>query len=189
MTLFVTEPPLGAPVALAVAKAHLRIETADEDELVGELIAAATSHLESETGLALMTQKWRLCLDAWPRHGPILLARSPVRTVDAVTVYDTGGNPAALDLSGAILDANARPARLHLAGVPRPGRALNGIEIDFTAGFGDTGGEVPDALRQAILQHVAHMYEFRGAVAVPQQPAGLPAGYGRLVAPYRRRAL
>ena len=188
MTLFITEQPLGAPVTLAEAKAHMRVETGDEDSLIGQLIGVATAHLESETGLALMTQKWRLCLDALPACGPVLLRRSPVRTVDAVTVYDAGGSPRELDLSGALLDAHARPARLHLAD-PRPGQVLNGIEIDFTAGFGDTGADVPNALRQAILQHVAQMYEFRGAVPLANQPAGVPNGYDRLVAPFRRRAL
>lgn len=189
MTLFITEPPLGVPVTPAEAKAHMRVETGDEDALIGELIGVATGHLESETGLALMTQKWRLCLDAWPPFGPVLLRKSPVRTVDAVTVYDASGNPRALDVSGAVLDAHARPARLHIAAARRPGRAINGIEIDFTAGFGDTAAEIPDALRQAILQHVAQMYEFRGPVAAESRPAGLPGGYGRLIAPYRRRAL
>ena len=136
-----------------------------------------------------MARKWRLCLDAWPRRGPVLLMVSPVRTIDAVTTYDAAGNPRELDLSGAVLDAHARPARLHLATAPRPGRAMNGIEIDFTAGFGDTAADVPDALRQAILQHVAQMYELRGAVAVANQPACVPNGYDRLVAPFRRRAL
>ena len=58
---------------------------------------------------------------------------------------------------------------------------MNGIEIDFTAGFGDAAAEVPNALRQAILLHVAAMYELRGAVAVANQPASLPAGYDRLL--------
>ena len=39
MTLFITEPPLGAPVTLAGAKAHMRVETGDEDGLIGRLVA------------------------------------------------------------------------------------------------------------------------------------------------------
>ena len=167
----------------------MRVETADEDDMIGRLVDVAAAHLESETGLALMTQKWRLCLDAWPRCGVVLLLKSPVTTIEAVTVYDGGGEPRALDVSGALLDGRARPARLCLANPPRPVRAMNGIEIDFTAGFGDAAAEVPNALRQAILLHVAAMYELRGAVAVANQPASLPAGYDRLLRPFRRRAL
>jgi uncharacterized phiE125 gp8 family phage protein len=92
-------------------------------------------------------------------------------------------------VSGAVLDGHDRPARFHVGRAVAPGRVLNGIEVDFTAGFGDTATDVPDALKRAILLHVAHMHAFRGAVPVEAQPAGVPAGYERLIAPWRRRAL
>lgn len=189
MTLFMTEPALGQAVTLAEAKAHMRIDTGDEDDLIGKLIGVATAYLEAETGLGLMTEAWRLTLDRWPASGIVRFWRGPVQKIDAVTVYDGEGNAIAIDVSAAVLDGHARPARLYLGTVERPGRALNGIEIDFTAGFGDTASDVPDALKQAILLHVAHMYEFRGAVPLASQPAGVPAGYARLTAPFRRRAL
>jgi hypothetical protein len=34
-----------------------------------------------------------------------------------------------------LLDATARPARLVIKERPRPGQAINGIEIEFTAGL------------------------------------------------------
>ena len=64
-------------------------------------------------------------------------------------------------------------------------RALNGIEIDFTAGFGESGTDVPDTLKRALLLHVAAMFEYRGAVSAADQPAVLPEGYDRLLAPFR----
>jgi hypothetical protein len=33
------------------------------------------------------------------------------------------------------------------------------------------------------------LYEFRGAVAPENQPAAVPAGYDRLIGPFRRRGL
>ena len=194
MTLYLNEPPLAAPVTLADAKAHLRVETGDEDALLGRLIAAATGHLENATGLALLSQKWRLMLDAWPAEGPVLITKSPVLTLDGVTVRDAAGLPLKLSLSGALLDGRARPARLYLDDTPRPGLAINGIQINFTAGFGAAATDVPDALRQAILLHVARLYETRGAALPPpaarsDAAAEVPPGWDRLVAPYRRRAL
>lgn len=189
MALFRTEPPSAQPVTSSDAKAFARIETSDEDDLVATLIAVATEHIEAATGLALLTQKWRLTLDAWPRGGIVEIACSPVQTVDEVQVYDAGGRPSLVDLSSSVLDAKARPARLYLGTPSAPGRMLNGIEIDFTAGFGDTAADVPDALKQAILLHVARMYEFRGAVSAENQPAAIPPGYDRLIAPWRRRSL
>lgn len=188
MTLFATEPPLGEPLTLAEAKAHLRLETDAEDALVASLIAAARGHLEAVTGLVLTSQAFRLLLDDWPADGVIRIERFPVQAIDGVTVYDADGVPAAVGFDGAALDGRARPARLILADTPRPGAVLNGIEIDLTAGFG-TAADVPPELRRALLLHVAHMYEFRGAVSPDMQPAGLPHGYHTLVAPWTRRRL
>lgn len=188
MTILATGPALGEPVTLAEAKAHLRVDTSAEDGLIESLIAAARAHLEAVTGLALMSRGFRLILDDWPADGVIPIARSPVQAIDAVTVYDGEGEPAAIDLAGSLLDGRARPARLVLGGVLAPGAAINGIEIDFTAGFG-TAADVPPELKRALLLHVAHMYEFRGAVEPEMQPAGVPHGYHTLVSPWVRRRL
>lgn len=188
MTLFATDPPLGEPLTLAEAKAHLRLDTDAEDGLVADLIKAARAHLEAVTGLALMSQGFRLVLDDWPADGVIQITRSPVQTIDGVTVYDAAGEPSAISLDGAALDGRARPARLVLAAMPRAGAAINGIEIDFTAGFG-TAADLPPELKRALLLHVAHMYEFRGAVEPQMQPAGVPHGYHTLVSPWTRRRL
>ena len=88
-------------------------------------------------------------------------------------------------LAGHVLDAVSTPARLFLATQPPTSRPLNGIEIDVTAGFGNTGADVPDTLTRAMLMHVALMYELRGAIPSDMQPAAIPAGYDRLVSPYR----
>ena len=62
---------------------------------------------------------------------------------------------------------------------------MNGIEIDFSAGFGESGADVPDLLKRAILLLVAHWYEFRGAVSADQQPVSLPESYRQLIAGFR----
>ncbi|MBC7279844.1 head-tail connector protein [Hoeflea sp.] len=188
MTLIETDPPLAEPVTLAELKAHLRIDAADEDELLEGLIRVARAHLEAVTGVALMSQGFRLALDDWPRGGVIQLMRTPVQTIDAILVYDAQGEPQNLALSAMLLDATARPARLVIRERPRPGQPINGIEIEFTAGFG-SALEVPPELKRAILVHAAHLYEFRGAVTPDMQPAAIPAGYERLIAPWLRRAL
>jgi uncharacterized phiE125 gp8 family phage protein len=119
----------------------------------------------------------------------IQIVRGPVQTIEGVTVYDADGMPGAIDVSGFVLDGGARPARLILPEQPAPGQAINGIEIDFSAGFGATGADVPDTLKRAMLLHAALLYEFRGAVAPENQPAAVPAGYDRLIGPFRRRGL
>jgi uncharacterized phiE125 gp8 family phage protein len=71
----------------------------------------------------------------------------------------------------------------------KPGRAVNGIEIDFRAGFGDAATDVPDTLKRAMLTHVAQMFSCRGVVGLEDQPALIPSGYDRLIAPFLIRRL
>lgn len=188
MTLIETDPPLAEPVTLADLKAHLRIDTNDEDALLENLIRVARAHLEAVTGTALMPRGLRLVLDDWPAGPVIQLVRTPVQSVDAIRVYDIDGQPQELVLSGLLLDATARPARLVVKDKPRPEQAINGIEIEFTAGFGAVT-EIPPELVRAVLIHAAYLYEFRGAVSPDMQPAAIPTGYDRLIAPWVRRAL
>ncbi|MCB1447692.1 MAG: head-tail connector protein [Rhizobiaceae bacterium] len=189
MTHALITPPEAEPITLGEFKAHLRIDDGDEDALLADLARAARDHLERMTGLALINQGWRLFLDDWPESGTIDLVRGPVTAIDAVRFYDEAGEAVEMPLAGHVLDGARRPARLWIRGRPDPRRAINGIEVDFTAGFGESGADVPDTLRRALLLHAAHMYEFRGAVPVELQPASIPEGYDRLVAPFRMRRL
>lgn len=189
MALFRTIDPVAEPVTLAEAKAHLRVVHDDEDALIADLIRAARQHVEADAGLALLDQGWRLTLDDWPCDDEARIAVHPVRAVTGVTVFAADGAGAILDPGAYELDPHARPARLAFR---QPGAALrrfNGVEIDLSAGFGDTGAEAPDGLKRAILLLVAHFYEFRGAFGPQDQPVSIPAGYERLIAPWRARRL
>jgi len=189
MTYAQTAPPIAEPLMLAEAKAHLRLDGSDEDTLITSLIKTAREHLERETGLCLIAQSWRLYLDRWPNDAIVRIEKSPVRTIDAVTVYEADGTAVEVPLEDHLLDGEARPARLWVKNPPMLGQAMNGIEIDFSAGFGEAGADVPDTLKRAMSIHIGHMFAFRGVVSPDQQPAGIPDGYERLIAPYRRRRL
>lgn len=189
MTIAELTPPPAEPITLAEAKAHLRLDAADEDVLLAALVRAAREHLEGQTGLALIARTFRLYLDRWPSARVIRIAKGPVQSIESVTVYDDAGLPVEVDAAGYLLDGAARPARLVLPGRPAAGRAINGIEIDFTAGFGESGADVPDTLKRAMLLHVAAMYELRGVLAAEDQPGAVPQGYERLIAPFCLRRL
>lgn len=189
MTYATIIPPAVEPLTLFEVKAHLRLDEAAEDALLSSLIATARTHLEAETGLCLIERTLRFYHDDWPCDGVLSLDFGPVKAVSSVTVYDEAGDPATVPLAGHRLDGIARPARLWLPQRPMPGAVLNGIEVDFVAGYGASGGNVPEALKRAMLTHVALMFAFRGAVAAENQPAGVPDGYERLIAPFRLRRL
>ena len=189
MTYAQITPPQAEALTLADVKAHLRADGSDEDTLLTSLIKTAREYLERQTGLCLMRQTLRLYLDAWPRDGVILIGKGPVQAIEKILVFDDAGDPFDATATDMLLDGQARPARLWLRQPPAPGQPLNGIEIDFTAGFGESGADVPDTLKRAMSLHVGHMFAFRGVVSPDQQPAGIPDGYERLLAPFRQRRL
>jgi len=200
MTCFLTRPPAVEPVSLAEAKAHLRLDGSDEDGLVARLIAAARTHVEGRTSRALVDQGWRCVLDRWPARRDVWLRPAPVTAVTAVTVYDANGDGRVLAADEYSVDTASAPARLRpaagrswicgdgawtaVAGGPAdPGSPLNGIEIDFDAGYGPD--DVPAPLVQAVMMLVAHWHEHREAAAVGAVAAPVAIGLECLISPYR----
>lgn len=188
MTLFRTVAPAAEPVTLAEAKAQLRLSHGGEDAFIESLIRAARETVEAETGLAMLDQDWRLVLDQWP-SGELKLRRHPVRQFLSITVYGVDGEGSLLDPDAYRTDTMSRPARVRLVAPPPQVRCMNGFEIDFRAGFGESGADVPDGPKRAILLLVAHWYEFRAEFGADDQPVSMPSGYERLIAPWRMRRL
>jgi len=189
MTLLRTVDPAVEPVSLNEIKRHLRIAHDSEDDFLSGLIRAAREDVERTTGVAMINQSWRLAFDRWPDNSCVPLMRYPVRAVLSVTMFGDRGEASVLGPADYQLDTLSRPARLYLERRPGPLRAMNGIEIDFSAGFGEAGTDVPDLLKRAVTLLVAHWHEFRAAYGTADQPVSYPAGYDRLIAGYRDRRL
>ena len=191
MSLALTQPPVGEPVSLADAKAHLRVDHDAEDGLIGHLIAAARAHLEESLGRAMITQGWTWWLDAWPQGYAVPLPIAPVQSIEVVRLYGADDTASVLPPTAYLLDGLGSPPRLLRRGAnawPSPGRPVNGIEIAFTAGHGSLAGEVPAALRIATLLLVAHWYEHREPTEAAA-PGELPEMVADLIQPYRMRRL
>lgn len=189
MTLFRTTEPATEPVAVADAKAQLRIGHDSEDDLISGLIRAAREEVEGQTGVAMIAQNWRLTLDRWPRFGRAALLRHPVTEILSVTVYGSEGEATLVDPNTYEADLVSRPARLYFGARPETSRIMNGIEIDFAAGFGADADAVPEQLKRAILMLVAHWYEFRADFGAGDQPVSIPPDFERLIAGYKRGRL
>jgi uncharacterized phiE125 gp8 family phage protein len=179
-------PPAAEPLSLADAKAYLRVAHADDDGLIAALIASARAHVEAQTRRALITQTWRHVRDAWPADGRIAVLPAPLQSLAAARVYDAEGDTQAIDLQAFVVDAVSAPGVLSfpLWSAPAPGRTTAGIELDIVVGYGDAATDVPEPLRLAIRQLVAHWYENRG-VAAGGGAAPLPVTVAELIAPYR----
>lgn len=189
MTLFRTSGPDAEPVTLAQAKAELRIDHDSEDDLLDGLIRAAREEVEQATGLAMIDQTWRLAVDGVPASGLLRLRRGPVKEILSVTTYGSEGEASLIDPADYQLDPLSKPARLHFSRVPERLRAMNGVEVDFAAGFGEAGTDVPDLLKRAVLMLVAHWFEFRASFGASEQPVSYPEGYRRLISAHLQRRL
>jgi uncharacterized phiE125 gp8 family phage protein len=174
--------PAAEPLTLAEAKAHLRVDLSDDDAMIQRMIVAAREWVETVTGRALMTQSWRMTLDAWPDGEALALIRPPVQAVTAVRTFDAASAANVWAEANYALRFGAEPQGLvRLASAwPAPGRGRMGIEIDLTCGYGAVAADVPASLRQAVLSKTARLYERRGDDA-----GEAPDEATRLVAPYR----
>ncbi len=197
--------PSQAPVALSVARKHLRLvpdnegesnESHPDDDLILAYLIAACEHCEQFTGLAVLRRSYRLSYSGFPTSGeePMELGIYPVESLDSVEGY-VGGVLTDLGLSNFELDSYANPAQVRIqSGTSWPGvdDEHNAIHVTVTAGYYDpdaplsSGFALPYTLRAAILLTMAHLYENR-AENVERAVTALPLGVEALLRPLRTR--
>lgn len=108
--------PAAEPISLAEAKAHLRVDIPDEDELVIKpLIKAARKHCEDKTGYQLVAATWKLTLDGFSGEGRddgkrIYLPMPPLHAVSSIQYTDTAGAVQTLAASKYRVDITREPA-------------------------------------------------------------------------------
>lgn len=212
-TLELVTPPAKEPVLLADAKEHLKEDGSDSNDYIDGLIVAARRYVENDTSRALINQTWLLRLDRWPppagdswwdgvREGAIadlhtaleveirkapFSSLSEVRTLDeagAVTVWPSGNYYTATRSGFGRLVAKQGVT------FPTPGRHIGGIEIEFVAGYGADGTDVPYDLRLAMKQLIAHWFDHRLAVdacvtGTTQGGPSVPLSVNSLLSAYR----
>lgn len=180
----VTGPAYEA-VPLAVVRAHLRIDHNDEDGLLAGYLLAARTYVEKITSRALISQTWRMTLDAFPTE-ELALPLAPVSSVSSVTYLDDAGATQTVNASTYVVDTTTVPARLALAtgsSWPTPAVRPGAVSVAFVAG--GTLSDVPEPLRQAILLLVGHWYENREAVNVGNIVTSVPFAVDALLSSYR----
>jgi uncharacterized phiE125 gp8 family phage protein len=190
MSAILLTAPAIEPVSLDEARAFLRVEHHDDDEVIAALAAGARIHVEAATRRALITQNWRISRDAWPDDGRLEIRPGPLQSLGAACVYDLENMAHDVDLQAFVPDLGASALVFAPWAVPAPGRPNAGIALDVVVGYGDAAIDVPEPLRQAIRLLIAHWYDNRGVVAPgTTQAAVLPQSVSALLAPYRMLAL
>lgn len=177
--------PSAEPFTLAVAKAHLRVLTGDEDTVIRDFLKAAREDFEDSTGRILMTQTWEQYLDWFPNE--INLLRAPVQSVVSIKYIDTEGATQTLASSEYVLDAKSEPARIVEAfgkSWPTTRDTVNAVIINFLAGY-TSAALVPRTAKQALKLMLAHSFEHRESVVMGGAPVPLPDGVPALLAKNR----
>lgn len=169
------------PVTQAEAKAHLRVDGTDEDDLIDALVLAATSAVEEATGRALVTQTWDYAVSQ--PSGKVMLPLHPVASVSTLAYYDTDDNSQTLTVSDYYLFKGPDKAWLEPkdnVDWPEMKDRADALTVTFTAG--QAVASVPQALKQAILLLVAHWFENREAVGDTSE---LPLAYDYLISQHK----
>lgn len=191
-------PPALEPVTVSEARNHLRIDNTNtqDDALIASLITTARQCAEQWLSRSLITQTWRLFLDHVPTENIIELPRPPLISIEHIKSHNDADEETIFPAEAYLVDTARQPGRIILrsgASWPDPTRSANALEIQFSAGYGTTAEDVPAAIRQGILIHVASLFSDRGdglaADGQPNRSANKlntpPANAYALYAPYR----
>ena len=165
------------------AKAHLRLDSDDEQGYVENLIAGAQAWIQSWLGRSIGVQTLQVFYNSF--EYPFLpLPNRPILEVESIEYEDTNGVfqtilPVEYELRGDSVGmkfGKAWPdARFHMFNRGET------VRIRYTAGY-----EIPpQPIKQAILLLVGQWYSYRSNVAEDGAPSELPMAVEALLSPFR----
>lgn len=156
-------PPLFHPVTLAALKRNLRIPTTDtdtdRDDLLLDLIIAATEKAQELTGRQFARATYTLYLDEYSYVDEVEIDLGPVEAISSVKYYAPGASSLTTVTSTKYqLDKTELTARLRFLESFSPDTdKLNPVEIEFTNGWA-TAHEMPATIRAAIILFATEAY-------------------------------
>ncbi len=177
--LTLVKQPGTEPLLITEAKAHLRIDTTDEDIYIKSLIKASRQFAETFMRRSIIDQTWDMFLDHFPRREGCIEPPNP--TLSSVTtikyLQESDGAQVTLDASKYIVDVNRDPGRIVPAfdeEWPDTRHQINAVEIRFIAGYGESDEDVPDEIRHGIKIMVSHLFEVREPIIVGTIVSNVP---------------
>lgn len=183
MGVLVVVTPPDPLVTLASAKAHLRVTTTDEDELIETYIAAASAYIDGPNGVlkrAVMDQVLEYRSHAF--LGSERLPCGPVSTVESILYTDADGVEQTV-LEGSYEVVDDRLGLTWGSSWPRHRGDPNGIRVRYRAGE----ATAPVPIQQAALLLIGQWFRNRMAVNVGNIVNQMPNGVAALLSPYKTR--
>lgn len=164
---------------LATIKAHLRIDTNQDDAVLLMYMSAAYSFVAGKISGPVETASGRVAyfdnlgdMDICPR----------LQSVESITYHDDDGAEQTLGTDIYQVVTSAIVGRVVLAyGQEWPGHQVfpESVVVTYTAGF----ETIPTALDQAVLMYIGHLYNNAEATA-PIDLSTVPMAVDSLIAPY-----
>ena len=164
--LVLVDNPATKVVSVTDIKAQLRIDSSDEDTLLGYYIDAATDMAENYCNRHFITHQYKLYFNEQVQTASLIFPNC--------TLEETGSNKPInwVDENGAdqssdkaYIDAFSNPSLAYLSsdfpGTTLKDNAANTFYFWFNTGYGTGSSDVPEAIKQAIKLIVADMYYFR----------------------------
>lgn len=184
------ESPVAAGVLpLAAFKEHLRLgagfaDDGGQDALLEQYLRAAIAAIESRISKVLMARAFRLRLSHWRDGRAQSLPLAPVQAVTQMILVARDGSEMVVDPARYRLEPDMHRPRLCATGWLLPAVPSDGaVEISFEAGFGDSWGEVPPDLAQAVMLLAAQYHETRQATG--EAGRAVPFGVMSLIERWR----
>ena len=182
--LQLTTAAAALPISLNEVKARLDIAGTDDsnDAEIMAQIRAATVEIERYLRRQLVDATWTMFMDKFPGRPldwwdgvrqiadteltdlteVIWVPKPPLDSVVHVKAHGSDGSETTVSSANYIVDTASEPGRIALKiGQSWPStqlRSINGVEVQFVAGYGPTGSDVPEPVRQAIMITVATMH-------------------------------
>lgn len=163
MTSQVTSPPSVEPFTTAAAKAHLRVDLTDDDDIVDAAIVAARTYAENFMHRKLITQTVTITATGWGGRF-FILPIAPVQSISEIRYTDSAGVEQTWSAAEYQLVKSAQPARIAPAyGLTWPVTRsdYDTVSIDVVCGYGDASTDIPKDIMQALRLLLAHFYENR----------------------------
>ena len=172
-------------ISRSAMKLHLKVDYTDDDDLIDQLILAATEWCQNFQNRIYVTTTKTDYLDSFPTT--IRPRWSPLSSVTSIKYLDEDGVQQTLSSSLYRVDTNSEPGRITVAyneSWPTIREVTNTIEVEYEAGYG-AAADVPDDVVAAIKLLVGHWYEHRESHTDGFQVKEVPMAVGALVAPYQ----
>jgi len=169
--LYISEQPDSEPMTLAQAKAHLRVDAADDDAYITAMIVAARQWVEQMANLCLIEQTVVERFDSFPTYGYFDLSKSPVMAVTSIQYTDSNGDLQTWAAGNYEVDTVTKPARVMVKfgiSYPTTRLALAPVTVTYTAGFGDEADDIPIPIIQAMKLFIGELYENRQSLTNEQ---------------------